>query len=58
MYKIAYRYGDEVVFYFDYAGNKYVASGGNLVQHPLNPLNICLVFFRILNFAYHAYIPM
>ena len=29
-----------------------------LVQHPLNPLNICLVFFRILNFVYHAYIPM
>ncbi len=29
-----------------------------LVQHPLNPLNICLVFFRILNFVYHGYIPM
>ena len=25
MYKIAYRYGNEVVFYFDAVGNKYVA---------------------------------
>ncbi len=33
-------------------------SSRKLVQHPLNPLNRWHVFFRILNFAYHAYIPM
>ena len=29
-----------------------------LVQHPLNSLNICLVFFRILNLARPSYITM
>ena len=30
MYKSAYRYDDETIFYFDDNGNKYVARGGNL----------------------------
>jgi hypothetical protein len=37
MYKITYRYSDEVVFYFDHAGNKYVASGGSLAWRLNNP---------------------
>ena len=37
MYKIAYRYSDDVVFYFDCAGNKYVASGGNVAWRINNP---------------------
>ncbi len=36
MYKMAYRYG-EVVFYFDGAGNKYVATGGSLSWRTNNP---------------------
>lgn len=30
MYRFAYKYNEEVIFYFDSAGNKYVATGGNL----------------------------
>src|SRR6202140_4775983 len=37
MYKIAYKYDDDVVFYFDLAGNKYVASGGSLAWRINNP---------------------
>lgn len=37
MYKIAYRYSDDVVFYFDYSGNKYVANGGNVAWRINNP---------------------
>lgn len=37
MYKIAYRYNDEVIFYFDHAGNKYIASGGSLAWRLNNP---------------------
>jgi len=37
MYKIAYKYSDEVIFYFDHAGNKYVASGGSLAWRLNNP---------------------
>lgn len=37
MYRFAYKYSDEVIFYFDSAGNKYVASGGNLAWRINNP---------------------
>jgi len=37
MYKFAYKYTDEVIFYFDFAGNKYVASGGSLAWRLNNP---------------------
>ncbi len=37
MYKTAYKFSDEVVFYFDTAGNKYVASGGSLAWRINNP---------------------
>jgi hypothetical protein len=37
MYKAAYKYSDEVVFYFDSAGNKYVATGGSLAWRINNP---------------------
>lgn len=37
MYRLAYKYSDEVIFYFDLAGNKYVASGGNLAWRINNP---------------------
>lgn len=37
MYKLAYKYNDEIIFYFDHAGNKYVASGGNLPWRINNP---------------------
>ena len=37
MYRVAYRYNDDVVFYFDWAGNKYVASGGNVAWRINNP---------------------
>ena len=36
MYKIAYGEGN-VVFYYDIAGNKYVASGGSLAWRTNNP---------------------
>lgn len=29
MYKFAYKFNDDIIFYFDACGNKYVASGGN-----------------------------
>ncbi len=37
MYKTACRYIDDIIFYFDTAGNKYVASGGNLAWRINNP---------------------
>jgi len=37
VYRLAYRYNDEIIFYFDFAGNKYVASGGNLAWRINNP---------------------
>lgn len=37
MYLQAYRYSDDVIFYFDAAGNKYVATGGNLAWRINNP---------------------
>ena len=37
MYQRAYRYSDEIIFYFDSAGNKYVASGGSLAWRLNNP---------------------
>lgn len=37
MYKIAYKFDDKTIFYFDAWGNKYVASGGNLAWRTNNP---------------------
>lgn len=37
MYKIAYKFSDDIIFYFDGWGNKYVASGGNLAWRIKNP---------------------
>lgn len=37
MYRFAYKYSDDVIFYFDSAGNKYVATGGNLAWRINNP---------------------
>jgi hypothetical protein len=37
MYKYAHKRSDDVVFYFDFSGNKYVASGGNLAWRINNP---------------------
>ncbi len=37
MYKFAYKFNDDVIFYFDVCGNKYVASGGNLAWRINNP---------------------
>lgn len=37
MYKAAYKYNYEVVFYFDSAGNKYAATGGSLAWRINNP---------------------
>src|ERR1700722_14454317 len=37
MYRIAYKYDEDVIFYFDQWGNKYVASGGNLAWRIKNP---------------------
>jgi len=37
VYRLAYRYSKEIIFYFDSAGNKYVASGGNLAWRINNP---------------------
>ena len=37
VYRLAYRYNDEIIFYFDSCGNKYVASGGNLAWRINNP---------------------
>jgi len=37
MYKFAYKFNEEVIFYFDACGNKYVASGGNLAWRIKNP---------------------
>jgi hypothetical protein len=37
MFKKAYRFDDEVVFYFDAHDNKYVAQGGSLAWRLNNP---------------------
>jgi hypothetical protein len=37
LYRFAYKYSEEVIFYFDSAGNKYVATGGNLAWRINNP---------------------
>lgn len=37
MFKSAYSYNDEVVFYFDAIGNKYVAQGGSFSWRINNP---------------------
>ncbi|NGX43540.1 MAG: hypothetical protein K940chlam7_01838 [Chlamydiae bacterium] len=37
MYRLAYRCGDEKIVYYDLAGNKYIASGGNLAWRINNP---------------------
>lgn len=37
VYLQAFRYNDDVVFYFDAAGNKFVATGGNLAWRINNP---------------------
>ena len=37
MYRFAYKYSEEVIFYFDSSGNKYVASGGSLAWRLNNP---------------------
>ncbi len=37
MYRSAYTYSDEIIFYFDFVGNKYVASGGSLAWRINNP---------------------
>jgi hypothetical protein len=37
VYHAAYKYNDEIIFYFDPAGNKYVASGGSLAWRINNP---------------------
>jgi hypothetical protein len=37
MYKSAYRFDDETIFYFDGNGNKYVARGGSLAWRLNNP---------------------
>ena len=49
MYRVAYKGADETVFYFDSAGNKYVAAGGSLAWRLNNP---GLVHRRCL-LAYH-----
>ncbi len=37
MYRFAYRFDDKTIFYFDFSGNKYVATGGNLAWRINNP---------------------
>lgn len=37
MFRLAYKHNDEIIFYFDLAGNKYVASGGSLAWRINNP---------------------
>jgi hypothetical protein len=37
MYIAAHRYSDDIIFYFDAAGNKHVAKGGNLAWRTNNP---------------------
>lgn len=37
MFRLAYKYSEELIFYFDSAGNKYVATGGNLAWRVNNP---------------------
>lgn len=37
MYRLAYKYSDDIVFYFDFAGNKYVATGGTVAWRINNP---------------------
>ncbi len=37
MYKTAYKYSDDVIFYFDEWSNKHVATGGNISWRIRNP---------------------
>ena len=37
MFKSAFAYDEEVIFYFDLLGNKYVAQGGSLAWRLNNP---------------------
>lgn len=37
MFKSAYAYNNDVIFYFDFLGNKYVAQGGSLAWRLNNP---------------------
>src|SRR5947208_1309528 len=37
MFRFAHRHNDKTVFYFDIAGNKYVASAGHLTWRINNP---------------------
>jgi hypothetical protein len=37
MYKSAYKYDEDIIFYFDEWGSKYVASGGTLAWRIKNP---------------------
>lgn len=37
MHRFAYKYNEEVIFYFDSVGNKYIATGGNLAWRINNP---------------------
>lgn len=37
MYKFSCKFSDEIIFYFDICGNKYVVSGGNLAWRINNP---------------------
>lgn len=37
MYILACKHSDEIIFYFDAAGGKYIASGGNLAWRLNNP---------------------
>ena len=37
MFKSAFAYNEEVIFYFDLLGNKYVAQGGSLTWRLNNP---------------------
>lgn len=37
MFRLAYKHNDEIIFYCDSAGNKYVVSGGSLAWRINNP---------------------
>lgn len=53
MFRSAYKQNNEIVFYFDHAGNKYVASGGNLAWSINNPgLLRCHSPFARRNFTF------
>jgi hypothetical protein len=44
MFKSAFAYDEEVIFYFDLLGNKYVAQGGSLAWRLNNPGLVRSVF--------------